>query len=173
MKKSQILVVDDEADIVKSIERILRKDYQVSVAYSGVQGIKSARRIKPDLIMLDVLMPGMNGYDTCRELKKDPILASIPVIFLSALSSVDSKVISLEAGADDYLVKPFDIRELLLRIKAVLRRNQADDVQTEPSPTAISFGADPEEGVRVAADLLPLELLQIAAWPVEDGYEVV
>lgn len=140
MEKAQILVIDDEEIIIKSIERTLRKDYQVSVAYSGVQGLKAARRIKPDLIMLDVMMPGMDGYETCRELKKDPILASIPVIFLSALASVDSKVVSLEAGADDYLVKPFDIRELQLRIKAVLRRNQTKDT-AEPAPTIITCGS--------------------------------
>jgi two-component system response regulator RpaA len=129
MGKPQILVIDDEETLVKSIERMLRKEYQVSIAYSGIQGLKIARRVKPDLVVLDILMPGMDGYDTCRELRKDPLLRSTPVLFLSALSSVDSKVTSFEAGADDYLVKPFDIRELLLRIKAILRRSQQPETQ--------------------------------------------
>ena len=131
MSKAHILVIDDEEALCKSIERLLRKDYQVSLAYSGIQGLKSARRLRPDLVILDALMPGMNGYDTCRELKKDPLLESIPVLFLSALSSVESKIISLEAGADDYVVKPFNLKELTLRIKVLLRRHRKPDAQTQ------------------------------------------
>ena len=138
MEKSHILVIDDEETLVKSIERTLRKEYQVSIAYSGIQGLKIARRIKPDLVILDVLMPGMDGYETCREMRRDPLLQSTPVLFLSALASIDSKVFSFEAGADDYLVKPFDVRELSLRIKAILRRNQ--EIETKTPPTLIKRG---------------------------------
>ncbi len=138
MGKAHILVIDDEETLAKSIERMLRKEYQVSIAYSGVQGLKIARRVKPDLIILDVLMPGMDGYETCREFKKDPILESTPILFLSALSSVESKIISLEAGADDYIVKPFDIRELSLRLKAILRRSQSEEII--PPPTVLQHG---------------------------------
>lgn len=164
MEKVQILVIDDEEIIIKSIERTLRKEYQVAVAYSGVQGLKVARRIKPDLIMLDVMMPGMDGYETCRELKKDPLLASIPIIFLSAVSSVDSKITSLEAGADDYLVKPFDIRELQLRIKAVLRRHHTNNARQAPAPAIISCGSIQlnsktfeVSGLKGQAQLTPIE----------------
>ena len=138
--KAQILVIDDEEIVAKSTERILRKDYQVSVAYSGVQGIQIARRIKPDLIILDVLMPGMDGHETCREIKKDPLLKSTPILFLSALGNVDSKVTSLEAGADDYLVKPYDIRELLLRIEVILRRSRQQEEEEPDQPTILEQG---------------------------------
>lgn len=162
MTKAHILVIDDEEALCKSIERLLRKDYQVSLAYSGIQGLKLARRLRPNLVILDVLMPGMNGYDTCRELKKDPLLESTPVLFLSALSSVESKIISLEAGADDYVVKPFNLKELTLRIKVLLRRHKKPATQDLPTiirhgPIALnsqSFEVTTAKGV---AHLTPIE----------------
>jgi DNA-binding response OmpR family regulator len=132
MASVRILVIDDEEAITTSIERTLRNDYQISVAHSGIQGIKTARRFKPDLIILDVRMPGMDGYETCRELRQDPLLKATPILFLSAISTVESKIKGLEAGADDYLVKPFNVRELQLRVKAILRRISAE---TEEAPS--------------------------------------
>ena len=163
MAKAHILVIDDEVALCKTIERLLRKSYQVSMAHSGIQGLKTARRVKPDLIILDVLMPGMDGHETCREMKQDPVLSHIPILFLSALSSVDSKVVSLEAGAEDYVVKPFDKRELQLRVQVLLRRQQESATPVKPpavlqhgpiSLNSRSFEVTTEKGV---AHLTPIE----------------
>ncbi len=121
-----ILVVDDEEPVAQTIEHALRRDYQVWVVYSAIEALKVARRINPDLIILDILMPGMDGLEACRELRRDPILKSVPILFLTALGRVEDRIEGFEAGADDYLSKPFDIRELMLRVKAILRRGTAE-----------------------------------------------
>ena len=118
----RVLVVDDDVEVAKSIEASLRKHYQVSVVYSGIEAIKEARRHRPDLIVLDVVMPGMDGLETCRELRVDPALASVPILFLTALGRPEDRVAGFQAGADDYLTKPFNLEELHLRIAAILRR---------------------------------------------------
>jgi DNA-binding response OmpR family regulator len=118
----RILVVDDDPEVAKSIEASLRDYYKVFVVYSGVEAIKEARRHPPDLIVLDVLMPDMDGLETCRQLRIDPVLANIPILFLTALGRPEDRVAGFRAGADDYLTKPFNLEELQLRIKAVLRR---------------------------------------------------
>jgi DNA-binding response OmpR family regulator len=118
----RILVVDDDPEVARSIEVSLRKHYKVFVVYSGVEAIKEARRHPPDLIVLDVLMPDMDGLETCRQLRVDPALAEIPILFLTALGRPEDRVAGFRAGADDYLTKPFNLEELQLRIKAILRR---------------------------------------------------
>jgi DNA-binding response OmpR family regulator len=115
-------VVDDDREVAKSIEATLRRHYQVFVVYSGVGAMKEARRHQPDLIVLDVVMPGMDGLETCRQLRVDPALADIPILFLTALGRPEDRVAGFRAGADDYLTKPFNLEELQLRIKAILRR---------------------------------------------------
>jgi DNA-binding response OmpR family regulator len=119
---SRILVVDDDPEVAKSIEATLRRHYQVFVVHSGVGAIKEARRHQPDIIVLDVVMPGMDGLETCRQLRTDPALADIPILFLTALGRPEDRVAGFRAGADDYLTKPFNLEELQLRIKAILRR---------------------------------------------------
>ena len=128
-----ILVVDDEEAVAQTIEHALRRDYQVWVVYSAMEALKVARRINPDLIILDILMPGMDGLEACRELRCDPILKSVPILFLTALGRVEDRIEGFEAGADDYLSKPFDIRELMLRVKAILRRGTAERREVRPS----------------------------------------
>jgi DNA-binding response OmpR family regulator len=118
----RVLVVDDDVEVAKSIEASLRKQYQVSVVYTGIKALKEARRHQPDIIVLDVIMPGMDGLETCRQLRLDPGLADIPILFLTALGRPEDRVAGLRAGADDYLTKPFNLEELQLRIKAILRR---------------------------------------------------
>ena len=124
----RVLVVDDDQEVAKSIEASLRRNYQVFVVYSGISALKEARRHNPDIIVLDVVMPGLDGLETCRELRIDPALADIPILFLTALGRPEDRVAGLRAGADDYLTKPFNLEELQLRIKAILRR-----VQRKPS----------------------------------------
>jgi len=133
INKSHILVVDDEEIVAGSIERTLRAhDFSVTVATSGVEGLSAARRHRPDLAVLDVLMPGMDGLEVCRQLRADPILADLPVLFLTARSKIEDKVMGLRAGADDYLTKPFNVDELVLRIRAILRRGLSKQATEAP-----------------------------------------
>jgi len=127
-----ILVVEDDEIVSKTIERVLRgEEFKVSVAKSGVEGLQAARRHVPDLVVLDVIMPGMDGYTVCREMRADPLLAEVPILFLTAKIKDEDKIIGFKAGADDYLGKPFNIDELLLRIRAILRRVQKNNQQKE------------------------------------------
>jgi DNA-binding response OmpR family regulator len=118
-----ILVVDDDRDVAQSIELALRRrDFRVTLAHSGVEALKTLHRYRPDLVILDVLMPGMSGFEVCRRLRADPNTAHLPVVFLTARGQEQDRIEGLRAGADDYLGKPFNLEELILRVKAVLRR---------------------------------------------------
>lgn len=126
----RVLVVDDDAEVAKSIEASLRKHHQVYVVYSGIEAIKEARRHRPDIIVLDVVMPGMDGFATCRELRVDPAVADVPILFLTALGRPEDRIEGFRAGADDYLTKPFNLEELQLRISAILRRVKQITIQS-------------------------------------------
>jgi DNA-binding response OmpR family regulator len=119
-----VLVVDDDEIVARTIERTLRREFRVTVANSGVQALQAARRQPPGLVLLDVVMPGMDGYAVCREMRADPILAPIPILFLTAKSKDEDKITGFHSGADDYLAKPFNVDELILRIRAILRRTR-------------------------------------------------
>jgi DNA-binding response OmpR family regulator len=134
-----VLVVDDDPEVAKSIEATLRRHYQVFVVYSGVGAIKEARRHQPDIIVLDVVMPGMDGLETCRQLRTDPTLADIPILFLTALGRPEDRVAGFRAGADDYLTKPFNLEELQLRLKAILRRVSRTAPPTPPTTAQIEI----------------------------------
>jgi DNA-binding response OmpR family regulator len=123
-----ILVVDDEEDVAETIQRSLRRvGHEVLVTHRGADALQLARQRSPDLIILDIMMPGMNGIEVCRHMRANPQLAPIPILFLTARGEIADKIEGFEAGADDYLVKPFDLRELELRVKALLRRTQPSD----------------------------------------------
>ena len=116
----KILVVDDEAAIVDLIKMELDfEGYQVETAYDGQEAVEKAQSFEPDLIVLDIMLPKVNGYDVCKTLTP---MMDVPIILLTAKTDIIDKVLGLELGADDYLTKPFDNRELLARIKAHLRR---------------------------------------------------
>lgn len=119
----QILVVDDETSVTDLISYNLRKaHYEVLTAHDGETALQIARDSSPDLILLDLMLPKIDGLDVCRELRKT---SQVPVIMITARGEETDRVIGLELGADDYVCKPFSMRELLARIKAVLRRNQS------------------------------------------------
>ena len=117
---ARILVVDDEASITEFVSYNLRKEgYEVSVAENGDDALTLARQTAFDLVVLDVMLPGIDGYEVCRRLRAE---SSVPVLFLSARDTELDKVVGLEIGGDDYLAKPFGVRELQARVKALLRR---------------------------------------------------
>jgi len=121
--KEKILIVEDEKDIVKMIEYNLKKEgFKVIHAHDGEDALGLAVREYPNLILLDLMLPGIDGLEVCKSLKKESKTNTIPIIMLTAKSQESDKVVGLELGADDYMTKPFSPRELIARIKAVLRR---------------------------------------------------
>jgi len=126
--KEKILIVEDEKDIVKMLEYNLKKEgFRTISAQDGEDALEYAIREHPDLIILDLMLPGMDGLEVCKELKKETKTALIPIIMLTAKAQESDKVVGLELGADDYVTKPFSPRELIARIKAVLRRAKEKD----------------------------------------------
>lgn len=139
MKK--ILVIEDEPNIRELILYNLKTNgYEAVAAEDGIIGITMVHREKPDLILLDIMLPEKNGYEICRELRDEG--SETPIIIITAKTEETDKVMGLEYGADDYISKPFGIREMMARIKAVLRRyeNTADHVHKDSSDTVLSVG---------------------------------
>ncbi|MCI8549016.1 MAG: response regulator transcription factor [Lachnospiraceae bacterium] len=127
--KQKILIVDDDENIAELISLYLIKEcYETHIVHDGESALQIFPVFQPDLILLDLMLPGIDGYQVCRELRKD---TSVPIIMLSAKGEVFDKVLGLELGADDYMIKPFDSKELVARVKAVLRR-------TVPAAPAVS-----------------------------------
>lgn len=124
-----ILIIEDDADIAESLEyNFKREGFKTVTAESGEKGLLLAldEKRQPSLIVLDLMLPGMNGMELCRKLRKEPLTEKIPVVMLTAKAAEADKVAGLEMGADDYVVKPFSFRELIARIRAVLRRAEKD-----------------------------------------------
>ncbi len=122
-----ILIVDDEMSIRELVAFNLQKEgYRIIQAQDGISAVSLAKNEKPDLIVLDLMLPGMDGLEVCRTLKNQHHTAGIPIIMLTAKNEEIDKIIGLELGADDYLTKPFSPRELIARVKAVLRRSHKD-----------------------------------------------
>ena len=117
MVKKKILVVDDEPHIVNLVKLILRDSFEVHEAFSGTEALTLAQKVNPDLIILDLMMPNINGFETCAKLRTKSETKNTPVLILSAKSQIVDKFKSINAGADDYVVKPFDANELLRRVE--------------------------------------------------------
>ncbi|MDO8687187.1 MAG: response regulator transcription factor [Dehalococcoidales bacterium] len=132
---TKILVVDDEKKIVEIVKAYMeREGYEVTAAYDGKAALAAAKQQSPDLVILDLMLPQISGWDVCRNLRAD---SNIPIIMLTAREDVTDKIIGLELGADDYVTKPFDPKELVSRVKAVLRRTT-----TSPSTQPVLKLAD-------------------------------
>lgn len=124
MAVSNILIIEDEKDIVEALEYNLRKEgFRTSRAYDGKSGLKAALEKPFDLVILDLMLPAVDGLEVCRRLKSSQKASAIPIIMLTAKGSETDRVLGLELGADDYITKPFSMRELIARVKAVLKRS--------------------------------------------------
>ncbi len=118
--KQRILIVDDDENIAELISLYLTKEcFETKMVHDGESALEAVQSFQPNLILLDLMLPGMDGYQVCREVRRD---SEVPIIMLSAKGEVFDKVLGLELGADDYIIKPFDAKEMVARVKAVLRR---------------------------------------------------
>ncbi len=154
MSKEKILVVEDEDDIAELIRYNLHKEsYDVRVAGNGEKAVELARRDHPDLVLLDLMLPGMGGLEVCRTLKSDTATAGIPIVMVTARGEESDVVSGLELGAEDYVTKPFAIKVLLARVRAVLRRNSTrvvaedepiriHDIEIHPGRHEVRAGGD-------------------------------
>ena len=121
---TKILMIDDDLNICESVKLYLEHEgYEVKTANDGVQGVELFKLYSPDIVLLDIMMPKKDGWQVCREIRE---ISSVPIMMLTAKGEVFDKVLSLELGADDYLIKPFDMRELSAKTKAILRRCQSE-----------------------------------------------
>ena len=135
-QKQKILIVDDDLHIAELISLyVMKEGYDVREVYDGREALKEAERFQPDLILLDLMLPGLDGYQVCTEIRKT---SRVPIIMLTAKGETFDKVLGLELGADDYIVKPFDPKELIARVKAVLRRSEP---KQEENKEVLRFGA--------------------------------
>ena len=132
MAGEKILVVDDEDHIVELITyNLISAGYTVISANDGIEALKLARDEKPNLILLDLMLPGLDGFEVCKSIRTDIDTKNIPIIMLTAKGEELDKILGLELGADDYMTKPFSIRELLARIKVIFRRTKASDTNED------------------------------------------
>ncbi len=123
MTKGTVLVIDDEKDLIELLRyNFEREGFDILEAADGTSGLRMAREQQPDMVILDLMMPGLDGLEVCRELRSDPTTRGLPIIMLTARAAEADRVVGLELGADDYVTKPFSPRELVARVKAVLRR---------------------------------------------------
>ncbi len=133
-EKQKILIVDDDENIAELISLYLIKEcFDTKIVHDGEMAIVQYKDYRPNLILLDLMLPGIDGYGVCREVRKD---SKVPIIMLSAKGEVFDKVLGLELGADDYIMKPFDSKELVARVKAVLRRFHSEEKQVQSAGKA-------------------------------------
>ncbi|MBE3597352.1 MAG: response regulator transcription factor [Limnochordaceae bacterium] len=152
----RVLVVDDEPSIVELVRFTLEKEgFVTDSAASGPQALEAVERTRPDLVLLDLMLPGLDGLEVCRQLRQK---ASIPIIMLTAKAGEVDKVVGLELGADDYITKPFSPRELVARIRAVLRRTQA------AQEAARSAASGPPGGNELRAGSVVMDLARHQVW---------
>ena len=157
VSKKTIFVVEDEEDILDLIRHHLAKEgYAVATATNGMEAVKAILRKPPDLVLLDLMLPGLDGLEVCRMLKKDAKSAEVPILMVTAKDEESDVVTGLELGADDYIVKPFRMKELIARVRAALRRRrlplpdenaviQVRDLEIHPGRHEVKVGGEPVE----------------------------
>ena len=161
----KILVVDDERAVRESLRRALALEgYDVDLAADGEEALESVRRAEPDALILDVLMPGVDGLEVSRRLRRSG--SKVPILMLTARDAIENRVEGLDAGADDYVTKPFALEELLARVRALLRRTTGGeeilrfaDIELDPSMRQVTRGGEPVELTRTEFALLELFML--------------
>jgi len=136
--RRKILIIEDETDVADLLTLNLRKaGFRVLMAADGASGLQKARDDRPDFIILDLMLPKMSGLEVCRILKSDPATSQIPILMLTAKAEEVDRIVGLEFGADDYVTKPFSPREIVLRIRAILRRGETADESLKAGPISI------------------------------------
>jgi len=166
MAEEKILIVDDEEHIQELIKFNLENSgYKVLCAGNGNEAVKIAKAEIPNLILLDLMLPGMDGYDVCKEIRRDNEISNMPIIMITAKGEELDKILGLELGADDYITKPFSVRELLARVKAVLRRTAIQPLDKSFRFGNITVDFDKHEAIRdgkkIDLTLKEFELLEI------------
>src|SRR5881396_58874 len=132
MSHATVLVIDDEKDLLELVRYNLEKEHLDVITASDAQaGLDIGLKHKPDLVLLDLMMPGMSGLEVCKQLRSDARTRRVPIIMLTAKAAETDKIVGLEMGADDYITKPFSVRELLARVRAILRRTGPAAEKTE------------------------------------------
>lgn len=166
MSQDKILIVDDEEHIRELLKYNLEKEnYEIFCAENGKEALVIAKEKRPTLILLDVMLPQMDGYDVCKEIRKDNSISTTPIIMITAKGEELDKVLGLELGADDYITKPFSIRELIARIKAVLRRTLVQAIEEPFKIEGLKMDLEKHEvmknGEEVDLTLKEFQLLEI------------
>ncbi|GAA0077981.1 response regulator transcription factor [Clostridium sp. CTA-5] len=168
MAEEKVLIVDDEEHIIELLKfNLLNAGYKVFEASNGIDALKIAKEENPDLVLLDLMLPGIDGFDVCKEIKRHKNTQNTSIIMLTAKGEEIDKILGLELGADDYITKPFSVRELLARVKAVLRRTYSNIDSDENIYQSQSLKVDFERhevfvnNNKVELTLKEFELLQI------------
>jgi DNA-binding response OmpR family regulator len=169
MSHATVLVIDDEKDLLELVRYNLEKEHlDVITANDGQSGLEIGLKHKPDLVLLDLMMPGMNGMEVCKQLRSDARTSRVPIIMLTAKAAETDKIVGLEMGADDYITKPFSVRELIARVRALLRRSgpgaeaqeviRRGDLQIDTAKHEVTYG-----GQRVSLTATEFRILEFLA----------
>src|SRR6478609_246161 len=160
----RVLLVDDTKANLDILVASLKNDHKLSLALNGDQALQAAARTPPDLVLLDIMMPGMDGYEVCRRLREMPETAEVPIMFLSSLEEVRNKTRGFEAGANDYLTKPFEMLEVKARVRSLLKAKAYSDAVKEQIASELRVAAEIQMGM-LPSDFSALE----QAYDVEFG----
>jgi phosphoserine phosphatase RsbU/P len=152
----RVLIVDDAKSNLDLLVEGLKNDYKLSVALNGEMALKAVAKHPPDLVLLDIVMPGMGGYEVCRRLREKPETAEIPIMFLSSLEDVENKAKGFEAGANDYLTKPFEMLEVKARVRSLIKAKAYNDAAKEQIASELSVARDIQRGI-LPSDFSDLE----------------
>src|SRR3974390_2287156 len=152
----RILLVDDAKTNLDILVEGLKTDHKLSLALNGETALQLAARTPPDLVLLDIVMPGLDGYEVCRRLRKMPETAEVPIMFLSSLEEIQNKTLGFEAGANDYLTKPFEMLEVKARVRSLLKAKAYSDAVKEQIAGELRFAREIQMGM-LPHDFTPVE----------------